>query len=518
MPTERRLRQQVVRKGDEDACREIVLASNLLLKKQIEARTAELQKSESRYRCITEGITDYLYTVRIENGRAVETTQNPACLTVTGYTAEEFASHPNLWIEMVVPEDRDLVTSRVQQVLAGRNIPPIEHRIIHKNGQIRWVSDTTVLLKDESGKLVSYTGVIKDITEQRQAARLLAEKQILTESERKFRMITESAQEAIIMMGADKCISLWNASAEHMFGYTADEVLGREMHPLLTPPETIAAFEKGFSRFRETGTGPVIGKRLELTALRRGGDSFPVEVTISALQINGQWNAIGIFRDITERRLSEKKIQSSLAEKEVLMREIHHRVKNNMQMMTALLELQAAYVKDGRVQGYFKDCQQRIQSMAMIHEQLYHNENIAQIDFVAYLHSLVDKLQGQFSELCHRVNIQIKTQTCTLPVDIAIPCGLVVNELVSNVFKHAFPNRRAGKLRIALRYSGHETLILTVADDGVGFPAGLDIHDSQSFGLQVIALMVEEQLGGNLSIESNVDHGTRITCKIEVQK
>jgi len=129
----------------------------------------DLQASEDRYRRITEGLTDYQYSVRIDNGRPVETTQSPSCAAITGYTAQEFAADPNLWIQMVVPEDRDMVRERVQQILAGKEIPPIEHRIFREDGALRWVSDTTFLLKDASGKLLSYHGVIKDVTERKRA-------------------------------------------------------------------------------------------------------------------------------------------------------------------------------------------------------------------------------------------------------------------------------------------------------------------------------------------------------------
>ena len=128
-----------------------------------------LQESEARYRRITEGLTDYQYTVLIENGHAVKTTQSPACVAVTGYKAAEFVANPYLWIQMVHPDDREFVTEHVRQILAGNDVPPMEHRIIRKDGETRWVSDTTILFKDASGKLLSYDGVIKDITERNQA-------------------------------------------------------------------------------------------------------------------------------------------------------------------------------------------------------------------------------------------------------------------------------------------------------------------------------------------------------------
>ena len=137
--------------------------------------TEALRESEERYRRIIEGITDYQYTVHIKNGRSVETTQSLACVTVTGYTAEEFAANPYLWIQMVVPEDRELVMKRVHQILAGNYGPPIDHRIIRKNGEVRWINDSIILFKDASGKLLSYDGVIKDITERKLAEVNLSE-------------------------------------------------------------------------------------------------------------------------------------------------------------------------------------------------------------------------------------------------------------------------------------------------------------------------------------------------------
>ena len=128
-----------------------------------------LQESEARYRRITEGLTDYQYTVRIEDGHAVKTTQSPACVTVTGYKPEEFCTNSFLWMQMVAPEERELVMEHVRHILAGNDVPPIEYRIIRKDGEIRWINDTTILFKDASGKLLSYDGVIKDITERKQA-------------------------------------------------------------------------------------------------------------------------------------------------------------------------------------------------------------------------------------------------------------------------------------------------------------------------------------------------------------
>ncbi|TAN70407.1 MAG: PAS domain S-box protein [Methylobacter sp.] len=159
-----------VRQADGSVTHYLAIKEDITQRRQMEE---DLRESEARYRRITEGLTDYQYTVRIENGHAVETIQSPDCVTVTGYTAEEFIANPELWIQMVVPEDRERVIDSVQQILAGHDCPPIDHRIIRKDGVIRWVNDTIILFKDDSGTLLSYDGVIKDITEPKLAEEMV---------------------------------------------------------------------------------------------------------------------------------------------------------------------------------------------------------------------------------------------------------------------------------------------------------------------------------------------------------
>ncbi len=300
---------------DEEKTREQFLAENESLramfsesKKAVsECRWVEaaFRESEERYRRLLESITDYIYTVKVENGRPVSTTHGPGCLVVTGYTSEQYQMHPNLWYEMIYKEDRKAVCEQAEKLLKGVTVQPLEHRIIHKDSSIRWVRNTPVPHHDKDGNLVSYDGIIVDITERKQA------EEALRESKEKFRTIAVSANDAIIMMDDEAKISYWNPAAERIFGYSKEEAIGKILHELIVSMGQHADFSKGFRRFWETGEGPVIGKTLELAGIRKDGTEFFAEHSISAVKVKGKWNAIGIVRDISERKKAEEALRAS---------------------------------------------------------------------------------------------------------------------------------------------------------------------------------------------------------------
>ncbi|MEI6703723.1 MAG: PAS domain S-box protein, partial [Deltaproteobacteria bacterium] len=272
-----------------------------LLEKRVGERTVELQESEARYRRITEGLTDYLYTVRVENGQAVETTQSLACEKVTGYTPEEFASNPYLWIQMVAPEDVDLVRDRVHQLLQGIEIPPIEHRIIRKNGELRWVRDTTILFKDASGTLLSYDGIIQDITERKDA------EQAQTNFNNYNRTLIEASIDPLVTIDSDGKISDVNTATELATGYLRQELIGTDFSDYFTESKKA---RDGYQQVFRDGT--VQDYSLEIK--HRDGHVIPVLYNASVYRgANGKID--GVFaaaRDITDRKLIEEKLAKSL--------------------------------------------------------------------------------------------------------------------------------------------------------------------------------------------------------------
>lgn len=210
-------------------------------------------------------------------------------------------------------------------------------------------------------------------------------------------------------------------------------------------------------------------------------------------------------RSMAERQRAEERLKTSLQEKEVLLREIHHRVKNNLQVIASLLNLQSKNIKDPQALGMFVESRNRVKSMAIIHEKMYQSKDLARIDFADYVRNLAASLCRTYRVQHDAVALTVDVADVYLSVDTAIPCGLIINELVSNSLKHAFPEGRTGEIAINLRLAGTDRYVLTVQDNGVGCPKDLDLHNSTSLGLQIVTALTK-QLEGD--IELNREDGT----------
>ncbi|MBZ8178727.1 PAS domain S-box protein [Oscillatoria salina] len=211
------------------------------------------------------------------------------------------------------------------------------------------------------------------------------------------------------------------------------------------------------------------------------------------------------FRDISDRKKAEEKIKASLREKELLLKEIHHRVKNNLLVVSSLLEWQADYFKNPKIIKMFENSQHRIQTMALIHEKLYRSDDLAQINFGDYLETLVNHIFMSCNPESQSVKIALDLQPINLNIETANPCGLIVNELVANIFKHAFPGDRKGKIWLKLEKNKAREITLIVKDNGVGFPETIDWQNTESLGLQLVCTLTE-QIEGKLELERS--HGT----------
>jgi PAS domain S-box-containing protein len=381
----------------------------------------------------------------------------------------------------------------------------VEHIHYDKDGNPAIVEIHGYPIFDSENNIVQVIEYNFDITARKEI------EEALHISEEKNRTITTTAKDAIIMMNEEGNTTFWNPAAEEIFGYSTEEVLDRNLHTLISPERYLEAYKKGLSKFRDSGTGNVVDHTLELTARKKDGTEFPVELSLTSILLKDKWNAVGIVRDITERKEIEKNILSSLQEKELLLREIHHRAKNNMQVISSLLELQSGYLQDKKPIEMFRESRNRIKTMALVHEKLYRSADLSEIDFHDYIGSLINNLYLFYNMSVERVPFTLEIEGVTLGIDTAIPCGLIINELVTNSLKYAFPDGKKGEIRIVLYLvdkgdDGKKEYELTVEDDGIGLPKDLNLEKIETLGLHLVSTIVEHQLQG--TFELNRTHGT----------
>lgn len=213
------------------------------------------------------------------------------------------------------------------------------------------------------------------------------------------------------------------------------------------------------------------------------------------------------------RRLAEEKLKKSLAEKELLLREVHHRVKNNLQIISSILKMQERQVDDPRLKTILGESQNRIRSMALIHENLYNNETLANIDFGNYVRSLSGNLSRSYSTGLDHIRFEFDLdESIFLPIDIGIPIGLIINELISNSFKHAFAGRHYGTIRISLSVTNGNDYVLRVGDNGVGMANALDLEKSGSLGMRIVSKLLQ-QIDGSYDLV--LDAGTQYVIRFK---
>ncbi|HWI57309.1 MAG TPA: histidine kinase dimerization/phosphoacceptor domain -containing protein [Bacillota bacterium] len=315
-----------------------------------------------------------------------------------------------------------------------------------------------------------------------------------------FHAFLEAAPDAVVIVDRGGHIAIINSLAEKMFGYSRDELLGASVELLV--PERFRGAHTGHREgyAKDPRTRPM-GAGQELWGRRKDGTEFPVEISLSPLQTEQGTLITSIIRDISDRRQTEERIKASLREKEVLLKEIHHRVKNNLQVTSSLLKLQSGYIQDKQAREMFAESQNRIRSMALVHEKLYQSSDLSRINFSEYAESLAALLFRSYGVDGHLIRLKIEAHEAFLSVETAVPCGLIVNELLSNCLKHAFPDKRRGEVRIQIGEQSAGWLTLVVADNGIGLPQGIDIERSVTLGLQLVRTLTR-QLNGQLEVAS----------------
>jgi two-component system, sensor histidine kinase PdtaS len=436
---------------------------------------------------------------------------------IFGLKPKEFEVTYDLFLNYVHPDDRDHIGNAVKETLNGKPLE-IDFRIYRINGEERIVHAKADVVFDEKNNPVRIRGITQDVTEHRKA-----EEEIKT-----LANAVESSNDAIMTGNLNGKVTSWNKGAEDIYGYSAEEILGKNAS-ILEPN-----YLKGeVNQFNERIKRGEKVKNYETIRLRKDGTAINVSVTLSPILDNsGRMIAFSVIaRDITERKKAEEAL--SRMEK-IRIKEIHHRIKNNLQVISSLLDLQAEKFSNYEichnpdVIDAFNESKNRVISIALIHEELYKGNDIDTLDFAAYLKKLAKDLLSSY-DLGNNGNISLKLNLdqVYLNMDTAIPLGIIVNELVANSFKHAFPDTREGEILINIRKVDTSSAkndisksdddcmekhnfdyMLEVSDNGIGIPKDINIESLNSLGLQLVNILIE-QIDGCLEIKS--DKGTEFS-------
>lgn len=454
-----------------------------------------LQQSERRFRSLYESMMDAYVSVAMD-GRIQEF--NSAFRHLLGYTGEELRqlTHEDLTPSRWHPFEAQIV--RDQILLRGYS-EVYEKEYRRKDGTVFPIELRTTLRTDDAGEPVGMWAIIRDITPHKRSQAAL--QRVAQEWQTTF----DAVGSAVWLLDKDSRIMRSNRAAALLFQRPLAEMLGRHCWEVVHGTRAPIA-ECPILRARKT-------LRREKSTLELGGRWLEVVVDPVLDELGQMDGAVHLVEDITERRQAQQALEAALHEKEALLKEIHHRVKNNLQIVSSLLNLQANRANDPGLRAALTDTQNRVRSMALLHEAIYRFGNLAEVDLAAYTERLVAQVVRSLTEAAGRVQVHCRLAPVRLPIEQAIPCGLIINELLTNSLKHAFPGQRPGAVTIELAVLDSADIRLRVVDDGVGVPSGLDLAQLRSLGLQLVSDLTS-QLRGRWSLEGGT--GTAFTITFPV--
>lgn len=403
---------------------------------------------------------------------------------LTGYTVTEILGRPSSEIYSAEDVGAEVL---IHELVAAKSAGPVETKVwcVRKDGSRFHAQITLLRLGTNAKELRGFTVMTRDISTDSQF-------------EERFRRVVESAPNAMVMINRNGLIEMVNTQAEQVFGYGREEMLGQLVELLV--PERFRHHHSGLrdAFYGEPQSRPM-GAGRDLYGRRKDGSEFPIEIGLNPIETDEGTMVLSAILDISDRKLKEQKIEAALTEKNILLGEIHHRVKNNLQIVHSLLDLQSARIEDQNLLTILRDSQNRIHAMALIHQTLYQSNNFSKIDFSEVLHALVPTLVESYGMKQSQIHYRIDADPVFLSINASIPCGLIVNELITNSLKHAFTKDVGGTITVGLKAQGSD-VVLIISDDGVGIPVGLDLKQSETLGLQLITLLAA-QLGAELNIQ-----------------
>ena len=489
----------------------LVLVSVIIIfiSERIEKSQIELAESEEKYRNIVETTHEGVLTEDMD-GNILYVNQRMCDLF--GYEKEEVLNH-NIF-KFVDVDKRNIFVEVVEKVLNGEKVT-FTSEFRRKDGSILWTLAQASPLYNSQGNQISNLFMHSDITELKKTQKALEdshsqlEKKVeertreLAESEEKYRTLFDKDPDYNLLIDVDGVIVEINKALTNLLGLSKNDLVGKNFTEL-------GKMEPGYISF-------ILGK---LSLLLDGNVIEPFEIRFKDKNDDIHWglmhitpildngkitHVLVIATDITGQKIAENEIKTSLMEKKTLLREIHHRVNNNMQIISSLLNLQKEYVREDETRDVLQDSQSRVKSMAMVHEKLYLSGDLSHINFKQYTEKLVSDIFYTYESQMDRIRPIFNLERAELNMETAIPLGLVINELVANSLKFAFPNKEKGSITVEMKTKNDEYTLI-VADDGIGFPADIDFKKTDSLGLQLVNNLVN-QLDGEITLDRS--HGTK---------
>ena len=478
------------RRAEEEKVRDFAAREEAL--RQLEEAEARLAASERRFRGIFNSTFQFLGLLT-PKGTVLEA--NQTALDLIGARAEDVLGRPFAetpwWAHSAAEQaklgDAILRAARGETVRFETSHPSAD-------GQVRHVDFNIKPVRDAHGRVVQLVPEGRDIT-----ARKLDEAR-LRESEERFRGAFENSAIGMALVGLDGRWLRVNPALCALVGRTEAELLACTFQDI-THPEDLDA---DLAQLRALLAGEVTHYQMEKRYFHRDGHIVRILLAVTLVRdaAGAPVHFVSQIEDITVRHEAERQMRASLEEKEVLLREIHHRVKNNLQVITSLLQLQSGYVHDPRDAAIFAECQARIHAMGLVHDRLYRSGNLATIDFSEHLRELAALIARGQADEAGRIRLSIESEPAEVNLDTAIPLGLIAAELITNAYKHAFRDRPGGCIAVRLGHDAARRLTLSVEDDGAGLPAGFAPEQARTLGLRLI-----RALAGQLRAEFSIGPG-----------
>jgi len=449
---------------------------------------SEQVRAEKDRNALTQRLSHYLrtsptitYSFRIEGGKAVWQWVSDNVERILGYTPEE-ALEPDWWLRHVHPEDRTSVIQGLGPLVRSDSLSR-EYRFTTKDRNHLWLLDELRILRKEDGS-TEVVGTLTDVSGGKAAAAELALKSAAL----------DAADNAVVITDREGNLLWLNSAFERLSGYSRSEALGRN------PRELLRAGFQGREVYRRMWETILDGRgwRGQIVNRRKSGALYVEEMTITPVldKAGRVSNFVAVKEDVTEREDAMKRLEAMNRENLALVREVHHRVNNNMQIISSLLHLSTGRGGKEAFAESVLALDRRVQSMALIHRQFYESETMARIDFSIAIRNIVDGIREEWPETAGRIDISFDTEPIELDIERAILAGLIVAELVANSFEHAFPDRsRRGTLVIAMRAPVPSRILIEVRDDGAGLPADFDFDKASTLGMIFIASLANQLRG-----------------------